>query len=69
MSFINVTIDFGEEMSAILGEKRMEAIGKVIAYHASRQAVLSAEVAISGAMRWPIALRPEVLVGGNSLLI
>ena len=55
-------LPISDEFVETLGEHRINAIEKVLFYSLEAQARQSLEVAISGAMRWPKELRPEVLV-------
>ena len=57
---INITID-GEDID-VLGEYRCRAILEALMAVADEECRLSYIMAASGAMRWPLGMRPEVLI-------
>jgi hypothetical protein len=58
---INIEID-GDHLE-VLGVDRCHAIAVVLQCIAEEEVRLSYLVAVTGAMRWPLSLRPEVLIG------
>jgi len=57
---INIEIDGGH--IEILGEYRCQRISMALAEVAEEEARLSYMLAVSGAMRWPLSMRPEVVI-------
>jgi hypothetical protein len=60
---IHITID--DEDIAVLGVERCKAILAALKAVAEEERRLSYILAVSGAMRWPRSMRPEVLVAAT----
>jgi hypothetical protein len=65
----NVTITFDSDSCFVLGDYRMDAILGVIKSSVDHQLFSSYMVAVSGALRWPISMRPEVLIDARGVLL
>ena len=60
-----IRIEIGGEHLEILGVDRCRAISRALGAVAEEEVRLSYLTAITGAMRWPISFRPEVLIGAR----
>jgi len=60
---IHITID--DEDVEILGALRCRAILAALVAVAEEERRLSYIMAVSGAMRWPVSMRPEVLIAAR----
>ena len=56
------------DLEEMLGEYRMEMIRRVLQAEAVQQIQNSWYVAVTGALRWPVEMRPEVLIGSQGLI-
>lgn len=65
MFAVGVTLTMPTDEADVIGQERLRAIGKVLANAARDEIELSVALAISGALRWPVSMRPEVLVAAD----
>lgn len=62
---MRITIDVPDDVQDVLGGERVKAIVEALASHAAAQFHTSYNLAVTGAMRWPASMRPEVMVMGD----
>lgn len=62
MRTITVHLTPNEIDAFVLGGDRLQLITDILAASAKANMLLSYNLGVSGAMRWPLSFRPEVLV-------
>jgi hypothetical protein len=66
---LNTIIELDEEMSETLGEYRLRKIVNAVHAAAGAEIQLAYLTAVSGAMRWPVGLRPEVMICAEARML
>ena len=65
---MRVVLDVDDDLREVLGDYRVEMIRRALQHDAVWQIQCSWVAATTGALRWPVEMRPEVLIGSQGLI-